>query len=87
MPYRQDSSRIVPAMISLVIAVACAIILGVMIYDRWHEAGIKSADQAEHATMGSSAGKAGVRLRPADPTMTAEPRPSIPSEVQPTQPD
>ena len=87
MPYRDDSSRIVPAMISLAIAIVCAIILAVMIYDRWHEGEIKSADQAEHATMGSSAGRAGARLVPTNPKMSVEPTPSIPGPVQPTQPD
>jgi hypothetical protein len=82
MPYRDDSSRIVPATISLVIAIVCAIILAVMIYDRWHEPQISSADQAEHATTGSTAGKAGAR---ADPNMSGTP--SIPGPVQPSQPD
>jgi hypothetical protein len=87
MPYREESSRIVPATISLVIAIVCAIILGVMIYDRWHEGDIKSAEQTEHLTTGSSAGKAGAKQLPIDPKMSAEPSPSLPGSVQRAQPD
>jgi hypothetical protein len=70
MPYREESSRIVPAMISLAITIVCAIILTVMIYDRWHEPQIRSAEQTEHVTTGSSAGNAGARLVP-DPKMSS----------------
>jgi len=66
-PYHQDSSRIVPATISLVIAIICAIVLTIMIHDRWHEPEVKSAYQAEHTTTGSAANKAGARLLPTDP--------------------
>ena len=86
MPYRDDSSRIVPVTISLVIAIVCAIILTVMIRDRWHEPEIKSADQAQHATTGSAADKAGARLVPTDPKLSVEPQPSGPTSVQPANP-
>jgi hypothetical protein len=87
MPYREDSSRIVPAAISLVIAIVCAMILGTMIYDRWHEHEIKSAEQAEHATTGSAAGKSGAKFVPTDPAMSVGPAPSAPGPVQPAKPD
>ena len=87
MPYHQDSSRIVPAMISLVIAIACAIILAVMIHERWREPQIRSAEQAEHMTTGSAAGKAGAKLVPTDPSMSVDPTPSMPGPVQPAKPD
>jgi hypothetical protein len=76
-PYHQDSSRIVPATISLVIAIICAIVLTIMIHDRWYEPEVKSADQAEHATTGSN--KAGARLLPTDPKLSIEPTPSAPA--------
>jgi hypothetical protein len=86
MPYHQDSSRIVPVTISLVIAIVCAIILAVMIYDRRHEPEIKAAEQAEHATTGSAAGRAGTRLMPTDPKLSVERKPSGPAPAQPANP-
>jgi len=50
-----------------VIAIICAIVLTIMIHDRWHEPEVKSAYQAEHTTTGSAANKAGARLLPTDP--------------------
>ncbi len=87
MPYHQDGSRIVPAAISLVIAIACAIVLTIMISDRWHEPVLKSSNQAEHETTGSAANKAGAKLLPTDPKLPIEPTPSAPGPVQPSNPN
>ena len=87
MPYHQHSSRIVPVTISLVIAIVCAIILMVMIRDRWHRPEVRTADQAQRETTGSAAGKAGARLVPTDPKLSVEPAPSGPAPVQPSNPN
>lgn len=87
MPYHQDSSRIVPVTISLVIAIICVIILTVMIRDRRHRPEIKSAEQAQHETTGSTAGKAGARLVPTDPKQSVEPAPSGPAPAQAANPN
>jgi hypothetical protein len=86
-PYHHDSSRIVPVTISLAIAIVCVIILTVMIRDRWSHPELKSADQAEHATTGSAANKAGTRLVPTDPKLSVEPTPSGSTPVQPVNPN
>jgi hypothetical protein len=85
--YHKDSSRMVPAIISLAIAIACAVILTAMIRDRWHEPELKSAYQAQHETTGSAANKAGAKLVPTDPKLAVEPTPAAPGPVQPSNPN
>jgi hypothetical protein len=85
--YRQNDSRIVPVTISLVIAVVCAIILTVMIHDRWTHLEIKSANQTEHATTGSAANKAGAKVMQTDPKLSVGPKPSGPEPIQPANPN
>jgi hypothetical protein len=68
----------------LVIIVACVAVLALQIYDRWHNAEVKTAEQAQGTKTGETVGRAGAKISPSDPKLSVEP----PSRVQknPEQP-
>ena len=75
------------AAFSAAIALACIVVLTLEIRDRWHPPEIKSADQARHATTGQVAHAAGAQILPTDPSLSAEPTPAGPRQVQPANPN
>lgn len=75
------------AVISAVIALACAVVLTLQIRDRWHPPEVKSVDQASHATTGQVARAAGAQILPTDPSLSVEPAPAGPRQAQPANPN
>ncbi len=75
------------AMISLVIALACAAVLVVQVRDRWNTPEIKTAAEAQTTTTGQAARAAGARISQTEPRPPLEPTPVGPKPAQPAQPN
>jgi hypothetical protein len=65
--------RVVPATISVVVAVVLAIICVYLISDRFLTPEVKTTEQAEHSTTGKVARNAGAQLSPTEPKLAVEP--------------
>jgi hypothetical protein len=76
-----------PAVIAGVLAFACAVILTLLIYDRWSRPDVKPPEVAQRTTTGQAAHSAGAKVLPSDPKLRVEPTPAAPRQVQPANPD
>ena len=75
-----------PAAIALVVALACAIILTILIHDRWSRTAVKPSEVAKTTQTGQAAQSAGAKVLPTDPKLQGEPTPAAPGPVQPANP-
>ena len=75
-----------PVAIALVLALACAIILTILIHDRWSRPAVKPPEVAKATTTGQAARAAGAKVLPTDPKLRVEPTPASPGPVQPANP-
>jgi hypothetical protein len=75
-----------PAVIAIVLAIACAVILALLIHDRWSRTAIKPPEVAKTTTTGQAAQSAGAKVLPTDPKLRVEPTPAAPGPVQPANP-
>ena len=76
-----------PAVIAVVLAFVCAVILTLLIYDRWSHPDVKPSEVATTTTTGQAADSAGAKLLPTDPKLRVEPTPAAPRPVQPANPN
>ncbi|WP_024519229.1 hypothetical protein [Bradyrhizobium sp. Tv2a-2] len=76
-----------PALIAGVLAFACAVILILLIHDRWSRPDVKPAEVASTTTTGQAAHSAGAKVLPTDPKLSVEPTPAAPKPVQPANPE
>ncbi len=76
-----------PAVIAFVLAFACAVILTLLIHDRWSRPAVKPAELAKTTTTGQAAQSAGAKVLPTDPKLRVEPTPAAPGSVQPANPN
>lgn len=76
-----------PAAIAGVLAFACAMILIVLIHDRWARPAIKPPEVASTTMTGDAARMAGAKVLPTDPKLAVEPTPAAPKPVQPANPN
>ena len=84
---RPHINRLGLAMISLVIALACAAGLVMQVQDRWHAPEVKTAAEAQQTTTGQAARQAGARISQSEPRPPLEPTPAGPKPAQPAHPD
>ncbi len=84
---RPHINRMGLAMISLVIALACAALLVMQVRDRWQTPEVKTAAEAQHTTTGQAARQAGARISQTDPKPAVEPDPAGPKPAQPAHPN
>ena len=75
-----------PAVIAVVLAFVCAVILTLLIHDRWSRPEIKPPEVANATTTGQAAHSAGATVLPTDPKLRVEPTPAGPKPVQPANP-
>jgi hypothetical protein len=80
-------SGVHPAAIAGVLAVACAVVLTLLIHDRWSRPEVKPPQVASTTTTGQAAHSAGARVLPTDPKLQVEPTPAAPGPVQPANPE
>jgi hypothetical protein len=80
-------SKLHPAWVAGVVAVVCAAILTLLIYDRWSRPKVKPAELARSTTTGQAANSAGAKVLPTDPKLRIEPTPPAPRPVQPANPN
>jgi hypothetical protein len=73
--------RVVPATISVVVAVVLSIVCIFLISDRFLTPEVKTTAQAEHSTTGMVARDAGAQLSPTEPKLSVEP--AAPKVAQP----
>lgn len=76
-----------PAVIAVVLAFACAVIVVLLIHDRWSRPEIKPPDVASTTRTGDAARSAGAKVLPTDPKLHPEPTPAAPKPVQPANPN
>lgn len=76
MNQRDPPNRAVLATISFAISVLCAVVIVLLIHDRWSHRPVDSAEQAEHATTGMAARNSGSLPQndPNSPVQSANPR-------------
>ena len=84
---RPHINRMGLAMISLVIALACAAVLVMQVRDRWNSPEIKTAAEAQTTTTGQAARAAGARISQSEPKPAVEPDSAGPKPAQPAQPN
>ena len=84
---RPHIDRMGLAIVSLVIALACAAVLVMQVSDRWHTPEVKTAAEAQHTTTGQAARQAGARISQSEPKPRLEPTPAGPKPAQPAHPD
>ena len=75
-----------PVVIAAVLAFACAVILTLLIHDRWGRPDVKPPQVASTTTTGQAARSAGAQVLPTDPRLQVEPKPASPGPVQPAIP-
>ena len=75
-----------PAVIAVVLAFVCAVILTLLIHDRWSRPAVKPPEVAKATTTGQAAQSAGAKVLPTDPNLRVEPTPAAPGPVQPANP-
>lgn len=75
-----------PAVIAVGLAFVCAVILTLLIHDRWSRPAVKPPEIAKATTTGQSAQSAGAKVLPTDPKLRIEPTPAAPGPVQPANP-
>ena len=80
-------SKLHPAWVAGVVAVVCAAILTLLIYDRWSRPEVKPPELARSTTTGQAAKSAGAKVLPTDPKLRVEPTPSAPRQAQPANPN
>jgi hypothetical protein len=76
-----------PVVIAGVLAFCCAVILTLLIHDRWSRPDMKPAEVASTTTTGQAAQTAGARVMPTEPKLRVEPTPAAPKPVQPAKPE
>jgi hypothetical protein len=76
-----------PAVIAVVLAFVCAVILTLLIYDRWSHPDVTHPEVARTTTTGQAADSAGAKPLPTDPKLRVEPTPAAPRPVQPANPN
>jgi hypothetical protein len=77
----QRPHRVIPATISVIVAVLLMIGCAFLIIDRFRDPQIKTTEQAEHSTTGRVARDAGAHLSPTEPKLSVEP--ATPKTEQP----
>jgi len=75
-----------PAVIAGVLALVCAVILTLLIHDRWSRPDVKPPEVASTTTTGQAARSAGATVLPTEPKLRVEPTPAAPGPVQPANP-
>jgi hypothetical protein len=73
--------RVLPATISLVVAVVLSLVCVYLISDRFLSPEVKTTAQAEHSTTGMTVRNAGARLSPTEQKLAVEP--ATPKTAQP----
>jgi hypothetical protein len=73
--------RIVPATIAVAVSMLLAVVCIFLVRDRFRDPQIKTAEQAEHSTIGIVVRRAGARLSPTQPKLSVEP--DVPKTEQP----
>jgi hypothetical protein len=76
-----------PVAIAATLALACVVILTLLIYDRWSRTDVKPPEMARMTTTGQAAHSAGARVQPTEPKLRVEPTPAAPGPVQPANPN
>jgi len=77
----QHPRRVIPATISVIVAVLLMIGCAYLISDRFRNPQIRTTEQAEHSTTGKVARRAGAQLSPTKPKLSGEP--ATPKTEQP----
>jgi len=77
----QHPRRVIPATISVIVAVLLMIGCAYLISDRFRDPQIKTTEQAEHSTTGMVVRRAGAQLSPTQPKLSVEP--AAPETEQP----
>jgi hypothetical protein len=75
------------ALISLAIALVCAVVLTLQVRDRWNSPEVKTAAEAQTTTTGQAARAAGARISQSEPKPAVEPDPVGPKPAQPANPN
>jgi hypothetical protein len=75
------------ALISLAIALVCAVVLTLQVRDRWNSPEVKTAAEAQTTTTGQAARTAGARISQTEPKPAVEPDPAGPKPAQPAHPN
>ena len=86
MAEHRQFSGLHPGVIAGVLAFACAVILTLLIHDRWSRPEVKPPEVASTTTTGEAARSAGADMLPTDPKLRVEPKPAAPGPVQPAVP-
>ncbi len=86
MAEQRHFSGLHPAVIAGVLAFVCAVILTLLIHDRWSRTDVKPPEVSKTTTTGQAADSAGAKILPTDPKLRVEPTPSAPRPVQPANP-
>jgi hypothetical protein len=84
---RPHINRIGLALISLAIALVCAVVLTLQVRDRWNSPEVKTAAEAQNTTTGQAARQAGARISQTEPNPAVEPDPAGPRPAQPAHPN
>lgn len=87
MPEDRRRKGLYPVAIAGVLAFACAVILVVLIHDRWSRPAIKPPEVASKTMTGDVARMAGAKVLPTDSKLAVEPVPAAPKPVQPANPN
>ena len=84
----QYPRRVIPATISVIVAVLLMIGCAYLISERFRDPQIKTTEQAEHSTTGKAARRAGAQLSPTEPKLSVEPaKPKIEQPADHTAPE
>jgi hypothetical protein len=77
----EHPKRVMPATVSLVVAVMLSLVCVFLISDRFLSPEVKTTEQAEHSTTGMVVHNAGAQLSPTEPKLAVEP--AVPKVAQP----
>jgi hypothetical protein len=69
----QHPRRVIPAAISVIVAVLLMVGCAYLISDRFRDPQIKTTEQAERSTTGNAVRRAGAQLSPTEPKLSVEP--------------
>jgi hypothetical protein len=84
---RPHINRMGLALISLAIAVVCAVVLVMQVRNRRNSPEVKTAAEAQHTTTGQAVRAAGARISQSEPRPALEPDLAGPKPAQPAHPD
>ena len=76
-----------PVWIAGIVAVVCAAILTLLIYDRWSRPDVKPPEVARSTTTAHAATSAGAKVLPTDPKLRVVPAPVKSEPEQPANPN